>query len=90
MKINDGFMLRNVGGENVVVAIGEASDHFHGMIRLNESAAFLWKKLKDGADTKDKLIDALISEYGIDRDRAEKGVNSFIDTLEKNKVLVNG
>lgn len=87
MKIKDGFMLRNVGGENLVVAVGEASDHFHGMIRLNDTAAFLWEKMEDGVETKDDLVKALTSEYDVTGERAEKGVDSFLQTLEENQIL---
>ena len=43
MKIKNGFIVREVGGENVVVPVGEMSKVFHGMINLNETGAFLWK-----------------------------------------------
>lgn len=43
MKIKDGFMLRKVGGQYVVVAFGEASRSFNGIIRLNETGKFLWE-----------------------------------------------
>ena len=41
MKIKDGFMLRKVGGQNVVVAVGKASRDFNGIIRLNDTGKFL-------------------------------------------------
>lgn len=87
MKIRFGFMLRNVGGENVVVAVGEASDHFHGMIRLNDTAAFLWKKMEEGIDTRDGLVSVLTAQYDVDAERAGKGVDSFLKILCDNQVL---
>ena len=42
MKIKNGFVVRSVGGENVVVPVGEMSKKFHGMINLNETGALLW------------------------------------------------
>jgi hypothetical protein len=53
MKIKKGFMLRKVAGENVVVAIGEASKSLNGMIKLNDTGAFVWNLLKDGASKED-------------------------------------
>ena len=32
MKIKKGFVVRNVGGECVVVPVGEMSKNFHGII----------------------------------------------------------
>ena len=42
MKIKKGFVVREVGGENVAVPVGERSKDFHGMIRLNSTGRFLW------------------------------------------------
>lgn len=41
MKIRKGFILRKVGEQNVVVAVGEASRSFNGIIRLNDSGRYL-------------------------------------------------
>ena len=32
MRIKNGFVLREVAGQNMVIATGEASKDFHGMI----------------------------------------------------------
>ena len=47
MKINQDFTIQKVGGSYVAVAVGETSKSFHGMIRLNETGAFLWKKMAE-------------------------------------------
>ena len=51
MKIKDGFMLRKVGGQNVVVAVGKASRDFNGIIRLNDTGRFLWEKQRSSPNT---------------------------------------
>ena len=40
IKAKKGFLLRRLGDEYMVVAIGEASKNFNGMIRMNETGAF--------------------------------------------------
>lgn len=40
IKIKEGFLLRKVAGDHVVVPVGEAGKVFHGMIRLNDTGAF--------------------------------------------------
>lgn len=87
MKIKEGFLLRKVGNDHVVVAVGDASDAFHGMIRLNETAAFLWEQLQEGADTEEKLLHALTAVYEVEEDRARKGVASFLRVLRENQIL---
>ena len=46
MKIKDGFILRSVAGTNLVVAVGERSRDFNRMMKLNDTAAFLWRQLE--------------------------------------------
>lgn len=81
MKIKDGFMLRKVGGQNVVVAIGKASLDFNGIIRLNDTGKFLWEQLKSDI-TEEQLISAMLDEYDIDRETAEKDIAEFIVRLK--------
>ena len=47
MKIREGFLLRNVAGNNVVVPIGQATLDFNGMMSLNETGAFIFSKMLD-------------------------------------------
>lgn len=37
MKIKDGFVLREVAGQTVVIGVGALSEQFHGMILLNDT-----------------------------------------------------
>ncbi len=83
MKIKKGFILRVVGGESVVVPVGEVSKSFHGMINLNETGAFLWRFFTE-EHTADEAIDALCNEYDATREQVEGDVARFMDTLEKN------
>lgn len=86
MKIKEGFVLRELGGQYVVVAIGEASKNFHGVIHLNETGAFLFKKLKE-EQTEESLINSLLDEYEISLDKVKEDVRVFIDKLKDAKLL---
>lgn len=70
-------MLREVAGEAVVVPTGEATLNFQGIISLNETGALLWKELEQGCEKKD-LVQALLDEYEVDAETAEKDVNEFL------------
>ena len=82
MKIKDGFMLRKVGGQNIVVALGEASRSFNGIIRLNDTGRFLWEQLKDDV-TEEHLLAALTAEYSVDPVQAKSDIAEFLFTLRK-------
>ena len=53
MKIKDGFILREVAGNYIVVAVGSAVKTFNGVINLNQTGAFLWELLQKGAEKED-------------------------------------
>lgn len=87
MKIKNGFILRRAGGQNVVVAIGEASRSFNGIIRLNDTGKFLWEQLSDDK-TEQQLCEALLAEYDVTEQQAKADTAEFIDTLKKAALLV--
>lgn len=80
MKIKEGFIIREVGGEFIVVPIGETGKSFHGMVKLNESGAFLWRFFC--ADhTQEEAVKALTEEYDVDEETAKKDVAAFVAAL---------
>lgn len=83
MKIKNGFVLRVVGGESVVVPVGEMSKKFHGMINLNETGAFLWKFFTE-EHTVDEAVEALLAEYEVQEELARSDVESFVKTITEN------
>ena len=83
MKIKKGFVLRVVGGENVVVPVGEMSKTFHGMINLNETGAFLWRFFSE-EHTLQEGVEALCNEYVVSVEIAQADVEKFINTLMNN------
>ena len=86
MKIKDGFILRKIAGEDIVVPIGGNIANFNGIINLNESAAFLWRELQQDLSI-EELVDKLIKEYEINEEIASNDVQSFVDILVQNNVI---
>ncbi|MBQ3018354.1 MAG: PqqD family protein [Clostridia bacterium] len=87
MKIKKGFILRDVGGKTYVVAVGELSKTFNGMVTLNETGKFLWQELEKGA-TKEELLVKMLSEFeGAEEETVKQDIDMFISKLEKDKVL---
>ena len=88
MKLKNGFVLRQIGGSYVVVAVGLQTLDFKGMIRLNETGAFLWEKLTADECTKEQLVGALTAEYDVDAATATKDVDVFVQSLQDADLLV--
>ena len=83
MKIKNGFMLREVAGSHVVVAVGDRTKEFNGMVNLNASGAFLWRTLEQGSD-REGLIEALLDNYDVSKEQATDDVDSFIARITEN------
>ena len=86
MKIKDGFVLREVSGNHIVVAVGEGTKIFNGMIQLNETSAFLWKMLQEDVTQQD-LVNGLVAEYKVEKSVAEIDVLEFIESLKEANLL---
>ena len=84
MKIKKGFVLRKVGEDHVVVPIGANSKIFHGMVKLNETGAFLWRFFSS-EHTQEEGVDALLKEYeGVEREIVVEDVEDFVRLVVAN------
>ncbi len=79
MKQKEGFVLRNVCGENVIVGEGLGTIDFGKLISLNETAAWLWKKAQELEDFDiDSLTTALCEEYDVQTETARQDVVKMV------------
>ena len=85
MKLKDGFILREVAGQTVVLPVGGDLD-LNMMITLNETGAFLWKQLEKENDEAG-LVAALLAEYDVDEATAKTAVEGFVAKLNENGFL---
>lgn len=86
MKINPGFVLKDIAGSYVIVPTGDNLVDFSAMITVNETGAFLWKLLGDDVST-EELADAMCREYDVSKEDALSDVSEFVETLKNKKVL---
>lgn len=87
MQINKDFTIQKVGEQYIAVPVGETSKHFHGMVRLNETGAFLWRALAEKDMTEEALVDALLSEYDVSREIAARDVHRIVTALSENGII---
>lgn len=72
MKTKEGFNLRVICGEYVMVAEGKMNIDFCNIINMNDSAAYLWKQLNNPNQefTVEDMANLLVSEYEVDKETA--------------------
>lgn len=88
MNIKEGYILREVAGSNIIVAVGDEAVNFDGISTLNETGVFLWKAIENGI-SKEGLVSALMEEYEVDAETAKADVCEFVKILSNNGLIEN-
>lgn len=86
MKLKEGFLLRQVAGEHVVISVGTNVD-LNGMITLNSTGCTLWKCLEQDVQMTD-LTAALLAEYDVDEQTAQAAAERFVEKLKELDLIV--
>lgn len=87
MKIKEGFLVKKILDDYLVIPTGDNIVDFSVAVSLNESGAFLWQQLTE-EKSQDELVDALLSEYDLsDRIVANNDVEEFIGLLKLHNFL---
>ena len=88
MRIKEGFVLREVCSERVIVGEGLGAINFGKMLALNETAGWLWKQAQEMGDfTIEALADKLCAEYDVAPDEAKADVANIIADWQKVDVI---
>lgn len=87
IKIKNGFILRELGGEFCLAFQGDTNNGaLDGLPSINETGIFLWTRLENGA-TPEELITALMEKKSLDFEEAEADVGEFIAKLINGKII---
>jgi len=72
MKIKEGFKLRTLGRDYIVIGEGTKQVNFNAVISLNETAAFLWNELLGKDFDIEEMAKKLTEQYEVDVETARK------------------
>ncbi len=86
MKIKDGYILKKVAGENIVVATGDARLSFNGIITFNEVGAEVFALL-DGTRTEEQIADELLKMYNAPKEVILADVKKLIEKMRAQGLL---
>ena len=88
MRIKNGFVLREVCGEHVIMGEGLKAIDFRKILSLNESAAWLWEEAKAQGDFDvESLTARLCEEYEVTAEEARVCVTDILEKWEKEGVI---
>lgn len=86
MKIKNDFIVKEISGSTVVIPVGNRVADFNGMFKLNETGVFLFNLLKNDT-TIDVLVQNLVDEYEVTKEKANEDVVSFVNKLKEADII---
>ena len=87
MKTVEGYVLKSLGSQNLLVGVGANVAHSGVLHKLNESAAYLWKAVEGKVFTEETLVDLLLDEYEVSREEASEAVKDLLKDWVEQKVV---
>ena len=78
MKAKNGFVLRKVVDEQILMPVGDNIGQFNGTVLMNDVSAFVWEKLQEPV-TKEELLQAVLSEFEVDEETASRDLDEFLE-----------
>lgn len=79
MKIKEGFVLRSIGDNHMVVGEGLAQINFNKIVSMNSTAAYLWDKLQGKDFSKEDVCSLLLEAYDVDEKTAATDASALVD-----------
>ena len=71
MKIKEGFKMRKLGREHILVAEGSGLVNFNRMVSFNDTAAYLWEALSGREFSVEDIRQLILAKYEVDEQTAE-------------------
>ncbi len=89
-RTRPGVVLTEIAGEYLLVSVKALLDTCPYLTQLNESSAFLWRLLEDGADP-DELAAAVAAEYELDNpEEAMEDIRGFLQEMTEMNYITTG
>lgn len=83
-SIKPGYIAREIAGEYIAVPVDSACGK--NIVIFNPVSYFLWLELQS-EKTFDELLEAMIKNYDISKEEAEKDLKDFLLQLDENGLV---
>jgi len=87
MKIKEGYTIKTIGNERVVIVQGRAGADLTKIISFNAIAEWLWNTFAGSDFTETDVTDLLVKQYAISEEQAIADTRKWIDQLAKAQLL---
>ena len=86
MKLKYNFIVREVAGQSVALAVGDDNKYFNGMIKLNSVGEFIFKLLENDTSV-DEIVSKITDTYDVSAEDAKVSVEKYLTVLRQNDLL---
>ena len=83
MRFKEGYKVRSMAGENVVIMQGTAGSDMTRIISLNDSSLLLWNALQGKEFEVADVATLLVDEYEIDLETATADAEAWVAKLSE-------
>ena len=88
MRLQDDFILHNTGEEFIIIATGEATKNFNGIIKLNNMGGEIVGLLTTDI-SEEEIIKAIVEKYEVEYETAREDILNLLDSLRKAGVILD-
>ena len=85
-RTSDNFLLREIGGESILVPVGDAGVLSNSMTSMNETSSFLWKQFQTPHTLQEVTAEAM-KIYSGPADVIEREIVEFTEAYVKAGLL---
>jgi len=79
MKLQEGFVLRQLLGEYIITGDGLSRVDFSKVISLNKTAAWLWEQLQGREFSLEDVVSLMTDHYEVDAETARADAVRLLD-----------
>ena len=87
MKKTEGYIVKRLEVEYLVLPTGKRTEEVNEVISLSETAGFIYLHAEE-AENIDELAQIVGKEYGIDSSEVYEDVKSVVKTLQDKRILL--
>ena len=83
MKTKQGFRLRELGGDYILIGESAKLVNFNHLITFNEAAAYLWQQVEGKEFDAETLTQLLLAEYEVSEEIARRDAQATLEDWER-------
>ena len=86
MKLKHTFEIMEIDDQIMAVPVGDCAEEFHGILKINQSAAAILELLKEDT-TEEEIVAKLLKEYDSTEEELQAFVHEYLEQLKEAELV---